>query len=303
MVTPAQHRSDTPLTSTRRAFSGADFRLFYSNNLSTAALAAAPTISGISTSFDQTTHVLTFRASIVGDVRAGIQAAWVTWTIPPAAGLGAGAWQPLDLARDTNDPSLWTAAMTLAPTVDPGSVNFMVQAVNGIGRVTLDTNVGAFYQPGSIPGTQPPAAVQTTLTLNSSLPSSVRYGESFDVTATLTSGSTPLAGKRVLIRLGSAGQPVITDAQGRATLSLRAGVSPGTYPVTATFAGDSGYAAAEVSRDITVNVMGTTLTLTGPTGHRQAPASPPSRPTRSGSPQRSATPARPLRRSRSARSS
>ena len=76
MVTPAQHRSDTPLTSTRRAFSGADFRLFYSNNLSTAALAAAPTISGISTSFDQTTHVLTFRASIVGDVRAGIQAAW-----------------------------------------------------------------------------------------------------------------------------------------------------------------------------------------------------------------------------------
>ena len=77
----------------------------------------------------------------------------MTWTIPPAAGLGAGAWQSLDLARDTNDPSLWTAAMTLAPTVDPGSVNFMVQAVNGIGRVTLDTNVGAFYQPGSIPGT------------------------------------------------------------------------------------------------------------------------------------------------------
>ena len=41
----------------------------------------------------------------------------------------------------------------------------------------------------------------------------------------------------------------------------------------------------------------------GRRGHRQAPASPPSRPTRSGSPQRSATPARPLRRSRSARSS
>ena len=264
MVTPAQHRSDTPLTSTRRAFSGADFRLFYSNNLSTAALAAAPTISGISTSFDQTTHVLTFRPASSA-TSAPDPAAWVTWTIPPAAGRGRSL-QSLDLARDTNDPSLWTAAMTLAPTVDPGSVNFMMQAVNGIGRVTLDTNVGAFYQPGSIPGTQPPAAVQTTLTLNSSLPSSVRYGESFDVTATLTSGSTPLAGKRVLIRLGSAGQPVITDAQGRATLSLRAGVSPGTYPVTATFAGDSGYAAAEVSRDITVNVMGTTLTLTGPTG-------------------------------------
>ena len=72
MVTPAQHRSDTPLASARHAFSGADFRLFYSNNLSTAALAAAPTISGISTSFDQTTHVLTFRASIVGDVRGRI---------------------------------------------------------------------------------------------------------------------------------------------------------------------------------------------------------------------------------------
>ena len=267
MVTPAQHRSDTPLTSTRRAFSGADFRLFYSNNLSTAALAAAPTISGISTTFDQTTHVLTFRASIVGDVGAGIQAG-VGDLDDPAGGRPGGrqAWQSLDLVRDANDPSLWTAAMTLAPTVDPGSVNFMVQAVNGIGRVTLDTNVGAFYQPGSIPGTAASAAAQTTLTLNSSLPSSVRYGESFDVTATLTSGSTPLAGKRVLIRLGLAGQPVITDALGRANLSLRAGVSPGTYPVTATFAGDSGYAAAEVSRDITVNVMGTTLTLTGPTG-------------------------------------
>ena len=264
MVTPVQHKSDSPTTSIRRAFANLDFRLFYSGNLTTAALAAAPTISGVETSFDTVSRQLTFRARVVGDVAAGIQGAWVTWTIPSGP---AGTWASLDLTQDPDDASLWTGTLPLAAGVDPGSVQFMVQAVNGVGRVTLDTNVGAFYQPGSIPGTQAPAAAQTTLTLNSSLPSSLRYGESFVVTATLTGpGAAPLAGKRVLIRLGSAGQPVVTDAQGKATLSLRAGVSPGTYQVTATFAGDSDYAATDVSRDIAVNVMGTTLTLTGPTG-------------------------------------
>ncbi|MFI5042274.1 MAG: hypothetical protein ACHQNA_10580, partial [Acidimicrobiales bacterium] len=153
MVTPVQHVSDAadPTKSTRRLFSNMSFRLFYSNDLGPAALAAPPTLTGIDTTFDQATRILTFRAGAIGDVTAGIQSVWVTWTIPPAPGQ-PGTWQSLDLAVDASDASLWTGTLHLDPGLDPGSLAFLVQAANGDGRVTFDTNVGALYHPGSVPG-------------------------------------------------------------------------------------------------------------------------------------------------------
>ena len=270
-VTPVQHISDGPTTSKRRVFSNLDFRLFYSNDLTAAALAAPPTITGVDATVDG--NVITFKAKVVGDLASGVQTVWVTWSIPPTSN-GSGHWESVDLAQDTGDPSLWTGTLTLPSGASPGSVAFMVQAANGDGRITLDTNVGAFYRFGSIPGTEPvagaPAPAGTTLTLDPSLPSAVKYGESFNASATLTTSGgnpVPVAGKVVYIRFGSASQPVITDAFGKATLlGLRAGVSPDTYPVTAAFAGDGDYAASDDSRNVTVGVMGTALTLTGPTG-------------------------------------
>ncbi len=212
MITPVQHISDSnPTLSTRRTFSDLQFRLFYSGNtssycfggttlspipgptcppgatLSFPALAAPPTISGIDTSFDTSTHKLTFRAQVIGDPVAGIHEAWVTWTIPAGA---AGSWQSFNLVQDSADASLWTGSLTLGAGDDPGQVRFMVQAASGIGRVMLDNNHGAFYRPGSIPGATPPLPpVETSLLLDPT-PASVKYGEQFPVTIALKQGGS-----------------------------------------------------------------------------------------------------------------
>ncbi len=268
-VTPVQQISDAnPLTSTRRQLSGMDFRLFYSNDLTAAALAAPPTITGVASTFDAGTGVLTFRARSIGDPTAGIQAVWVTWTVTPGVGQ-QGTWQSVDLAQDAFDPSTWTGTIRLPTGVDPGTVAFMVQAANGDGRVTLDANVGAYYHPGSIPGAATPGSTPptaTTMTLTSGPPSSVAYGASFSVTATLASGTTPLAGRLVHVGLGSAAVPAVTDANGQAAVTLRAAVSPGSYPVTASFPGDGGNAPSAASAIVAVTAQPTSLLLSGTLG-------------------------------------
>jgi choice-of-anchor C domain-containing protein len=268
-VTPVQHVSDAnPLTSTRRQFSDMDFRLFYSNDLSAAALAAPPTITGVDSSFDATTGTLTFRARALGDPTAGIQAAWATWTIPPLIGQ-QGTWQSVDLAQDAVDPSLWTGTAQLPAGADPGSVAFMVQAANGDGRVTLDANVGAYYHPGSIPGaptgtTTAPAATVTAFT--SGPPPTVAYGSSFTVTASLSSGGAPLAGKLVRIGIGSSLLPAITDTSGQASVALLAALTPGSYPVTASFAGDGADASSSATAPVAITPQPTSLVLSGTLG-------------------------------------
>ena len=77
---------------------------------------------------------------------------WVTYTDPPE-GNGNGHWQSIPLAQDTNDPTLWTGSLT---TTAPSAHLFMVQAVSGVGRVTLDHNLGAYYRHGAIPGPPEP---------------------------------------------------------------------------------------------------------------------------------------------------
>jgi hypothetical protein len=268
-VTPVQHMSDAiPLTSTRRQFSDMDFRLFYSNDLSAAALAAPPTITGVDTSFEAGTSVLTFKARALGDPTAGIQAVWVTWTIPPVVGQ-PGTWRSVDMVQDAVDPSLWTGTAQLPTSADPGSVAFMVQAANGDGRVTLDANVGAYYHPGSIPGAPTgtmtaPAVTVTTFT--SGPPATVAYGGSFPVTANLSSGGSPLAGKLVRIGIGASLLPAITDTSGQASVTLLAALTPGSYPVTASFAGDGAYAPSGAAATVSLTAQPTTLILSGTLG-------------------------------------
>ncbi len=301
-VTPVQHRSESP-TMTRRVFSNLGLQLFYSGNVTsycpdtglpvplppplpggcppidgrpvtavTPALAAPPTISGVETSFDDTTDELTFSARVVGDPTAGIQAVWVTWTIPPVLAGQVGHWAPVDLVRDADEESLWTGVLHLDPGVDPGDVHFAVQALNGVGLVTIDHNVGAFYIPGSIPGNAttppgpPPAATQLTFTTPP--PASVQYGKSFQVTAELTSAGAPLANRFVSIGIGANGIPVKTNANGLATIQLQASLAPRSspYDVTASFSGDATHAFADVSEQILVVPRTTTLTLGGTLG-------------------------------------
>ena len=93
LVTPAQHRvADAALgTSTLRKYSNLDLRLFYSGNLTSAALSDAPSI--VSVDAQAAAGGVDFTAEVVGDPAAAIHSVWVTHTG------GAGAWQALDLAQ------------------------------------------------------------------------------------------------------------------------------------------------------------------------------------------------------------
>ena len=80
---------------------------------------------------------------VVGEPAAGIQQVWVTY-----AGVTPGQWQSLDLTQDAADSTLWTGTLT---DVTPEQVEFLVQAVNGVGLVSIDDDQGAYYRPGQIP--------------------------------------------------------------------------------------------------------------------------------------------------------
>ena len=288
-TTPVQHRSGSPTpTMTRREFSNLGLQLFYSGNVTsycpgtllvpspcalspfgivravTPALAAPPTISGVETSFAG--DELTFKARVVGDPSAGIQSVWATWTIPPALGQ-PGEWAPVDLAPDADDPSLWTGVLELEPDVDPGDVHFSMWAVNGVGRVTGDDNVGALYRPGSIPGnanTPPGEPTELTFTTQPSAP--VAFGQTFEVAVELTSGGDPLAQTFVDIGIGSNGMPVKTDDDGLATIELQASRTPGSYDVVASFTGDATHASSDASAPLVIVARPTTLELGGTLG-------------------------------------
>ena len=290
-VTPVQHRSESP-TMTRRKFTNMNFRVFYGGSPKsldsycgnrqtpapcsgdeiavTPALSAPPTIAGVDTTYNESTDVLTFMANVVGDNVAGIQGVFVTYTNPPGSSGGGGTWQSLPpLQQDSSDPTLWKGTLS---TPTPGQIDFMVQAVSGVGKVTLDNNLGAFYTHGSIPGPLDPGEdppTPTALVFTSDPPDEVRYRQEFQVTVRLTGGAgCPADGKVVEVGIGG-GLPVEIptsgdEAVGEATVTLRASLTPGKYPLIASFAGTSACGSSDDSEDVEVIKQPTSLAIAFP---------------------------------------
>ena len=72
-------------------------------------------------------------------------------------------------------------------------MEFIVQAVNGVGLVSLDDNQGAYYRPGQIAAalqSGPAPLTPTSLALNA--PASATYGAKITLSATLTTDGAPL---------------------------------------------------------------------------------------------------------------
>ena len=69
----------------------------------------------------------------------------MTYTNPAGAGGGSGNWQSFDLEQDDGRPDAVDGHAH--DDLDPGRRHFVVQAVNGVGKVTMDDNLGAFYRP------------------------------------------------------------------------------------------------------------------------------------------------------------
>ncbi len=259
LITPVQHVTENigDQVSTARIFSQIGLRLFYSNNTEesdghTAALSGPPEISGVQAEVTGTT--VTFRARVVGDPAAGVQEVWVTYTGH------ANQWVSLDLEQDPSDSTLWQGQVTLPSTAN---LRYMVQAVNGVGLVTISDLLGSFHT-AAIAGAPAPVIAASTLSLAGS-PTSGAFGSTPTVTATLDSADgVDVEGKTIVFTLGGAVRIATTNASGVATTPIDVTTSADTQ-LSATFYGDDDVAAAAATQPFNVTKAGTSLSLAGPT--------------------------------------
>ena len=252
LVTPAQHvaASIPDGTSTLRRYDHLSLQLYYSGYLGSAALSAAPDITGVKGEADGHGGV-TFSVHAVGDPAAGMQQVWVTYS-----GDGPSRWASLDLTQDATDSTLWTG--TLPGVAAPASLRFLVQAVNGLGLVSFDDAFGSYYRVAGTVGVAaaPPAA--TALHLQSP-PTGGVFGDTTSVTAVLTSGGSGLGGVSVTISIGGSARAATTAADGSVTVAVPLAAVPGPATVSAAFAGDDAFQPAGDSAPFTVAQAPTTL--------------------------------------------
>ena len=273
MLTPVQYKSDAPgsLTDDQRTFSSVTTRLFYSANTktygsNTPSLAAPPTIARVDASANTAAGTVTFTAHVVGDPSAGIQQVWVTYM-----GVDPGKWESLFLAQDPpasttcgqGDSACWTGTLTGLSASQINALQFVVQAVNGVGLVSLDDNQGNYYQPGRIPPAlqSSNAALTPTAVALDSPPATAAYDATVSLSATLTAGGQPLPNEPVGFSIGGSTLTGNTNASGVATVQLPLVELPGSYQLSAGFDGDATYSSSAASAAFTINTLPTTLTL------------------------------------------
>jgi hypothetical protein len=264
-LTPVQYRSDAggASTDTQRTYSNLGLSLYYSNNIATygsntPALAAPPTISQV-TSTVNADGSITFSARVTGDPSAGIQDAWVTYTGDTSGDALYGSWQSLDLIQSTTDSTLWQATLPAGTEPNPGDLSFIVQAVDGVGQVSLDDNDGTYFSPGITAGQPAAGAAASTLTLSSTNPSSAGYGSSVTVSATLSGPGA--GGQPVTFGVGSASVAAVTNGSGVATATIPLADPPGGDTLSASYAGSAGLQPATASAPFTIAPAATTLSI------------------------------------------
>ena len=214
-------------------------------------MASPPTIARVDAATSGSD--IQFQVRAVGEIAAGMQQVWVTYTGAPAT-----QWKSVDLVQDPVDSTLWTGSLT---GTTPANVQFIVQAVNGVGLVSLDDNQGELYRPDQIaPALQDPADLTaTTLALNG--PGSAPYGTESAFTATLAAdGGAPLNGVAVRFSLGDDDATAVTGVDGKATVDLAALATPGSdYTVSAAFDGSTTHASSAASKPFTIAKLATSL--------------------------------------------
>ena len=286
---PAQYRAASPTSPTGvlRRFDALDFRLFYSANTTVYPTRQAPAEAGLfADSAPQSTRLLTttgnipalaapsaivrvtstpgvgqvtFQAVVVGDPSAGIQAVWVTYTA--VDGPLFGQWQSLDLAQNSADSRLWEGTLNL-PYADPSNLRAVVQAVNGVGLVSLLTNAGAYLTPGSDPAAPPPSYPEPAEVALLAPPDSGPFGVELPFTAELTSLGAPLASQPLIFSLGTQVRLGVTGADGRSTVNLSLYGLPGASQMRVAFPGTPTYAPASASAPFTIVKQDTSLVFT-----------------------------------------
>jgi hypothetical protein len=270
VVNAAQYRSDPGnVTNTVRGYTNLGLQLFYSKNTTTyeggftPALAAAPSISAVSSTGSPSVQggSVSVSAHVSGDPSAGIQKVWVTYT--GETGPAHGSWVSVDLVQDATDSTLWKGTFALDPVQTSSDIRFIVQALNGVGMVSLDNNLGAYYTPGVAVGAL--AAPTATIAFDTTVPTSGQIGSTVHVGATLSplSGNPAIpAGTAVTFSLGSVSATGSTDSAGHAAVDLPLQDAVGSYQLIAASAG------ATASTPFSIVLAQTHLTLEAPTPTR-----------------------------------
>ncbi|MGH2492981.1 MAG: hypothetical protein ACRDF9_15910, partial [Candidatus Limnocylindria bacterium] len=273
LIRPEQYRSATGSTGapeifgTERVFEQVSFRAYYSSLLTQtietsdgqtmqAILAGPPEFR--SHSATPNGDAIDFQAFMSGLPNLGIQSVFVTWwdTTPGAA----CALNSFELVRsdDTTIGQHWAGSLPLGGR-SAGNIRYLLQAVNGAGRVRVADNFGLGF-PAETPPTAAVPLADTDLAFTTpSAPATTFSGRTMDVAARLTRADTGevLSGKRLVFRLtGVSGYRTFayTAADGIATAQLRIDALPGTLFAQVEFEGDddlNGNSAR--SAEITVN--------------------------------------------------
>ena len=274
VLTPAQFVStgSNMWTGTWRRFDGLDLRLFYSGNTqtflngATPALAAPPDVPRVLSTLQG--DEVRFAATVLGDPAAGIQEVWVTYTTCDPGGVCDGTWQTLDppMVRNPADSTLWEGTLVLGG-IPAGDIRYIVQAVNGVGLVTMADNMGEYFRVGIDPSDPPAGADPASPPESTSLellapPGSGAYSTEVALSARLsTAGSVPVIDQKVKFALGSQQRWATTAADGVATVSIPLLGAPGSHEVLATFPGNSSYLPAFDTDQLAIGQQGTQMSV------------------------------------------
>jgi predicted outer membrane repeat protein len=273
VVTPAQFKSDglDSYTGTMRNFNDMNFRLYYSSetgdyNGNVPALAAPPAIAKVVAT--EETGVVKFQVSVVGDPSAGIQEVWVTHTPGTPSGddpaCGGNFWQKLPLIQNMEDSTLWEweGALNLPTGTSLADVRYMVQAVNGVGLVSLNSNLGNYFTIGIDPGNPPATGTPTTLNFISPTDTEGAYSTlaTFTVQGLDNQGQVN-DGQPIIFMLGTQKRIALTNG-GIATVKFPLLAPPGNYNVRASFVGNPTYQGSAGFTPFTIYKQPTSLTVT-----------------------------------------
>ena len=112
----------------------------------------------------------------------------------------------------------------------------MVQAVNGTGLVSLNTNLGEYFRPNIDPARPPITGAQTSLVMQVAWDTDY-YGSFVPVKAYLSSNSQGVSDQTVYFSLGSQRRAAKTDSNGIAFVKFPLLSQPGEYKIRAAFGG------------------------------------------------------------------
>jgi len=234
-----------------------------------------PTAGAYSASVTFTPTDTTDYQAVVGSVNVTVNKAATTTTV-----------------GSSQNPSTYGQSVTFTATVKPSSATGTVTFQDGstiLGTGTLSSGAATYATSSLSVGSHSITAVYggdandagstsstltqtvnsaSTTTLLTVSTASGTYGGTTTLTATLTSGGSPLSGMSVSFTVnGKTAGSAATNSGGVATLSKvsLAGIQAGTYAsgVSASFAGNASYPAAKGSNSLTVNQTLLTVTATG----------------------------------------